>query len=184
MSPTTLQPVTADELLYMPHGEFRYELVKGELKKMSPTGGEHGVTVIRLSWPLAQYVQLNQLGLVCGAETGFKIASDPDTVRAPDVAFVSHDRIPVTGIPRGFWPGAPDLAVEVVSPGDTVYEVDEKVEEWLAAGARAVWLVNPKRRTVTVHRASGESAALREHDNLDGEDVVPGFLCPVAEIFI
>jgi len=124
MSATISQLVTADELLTMPHNGFRYELVRGELKQKSPSGSEHGVTVVHLTWPLAQHVKDNHLGIVFGAETGFKITTNPDTVRAPDIAFVSHERIPATGIPRGFWPGAPDLAVEVVSPGDTIYGIN------------------------------------------------------------
>ena len=131
--------MTAGELLLISHKGFRCELVKGELRRMPLCGGEHGVIVVHLMLSLVSHVKTSRLGTIFAA-TGFKIASNPDTVRAPDIAFVSREHIPATGIPRGFWPGAPDLAIEVVSPGDTVYEVDEKVEEWLAAGARAVWI--------------------------------------------
>lgn len=180
---TTIQPVTAEELLKMPKDGFRYELVKGELKKMSPAGFEHGAVGMALAMLLAQYVRANNLGVVCLAETGFKIATDPDTVLAPDVSFVRGERIPESGLPKAFWPGAPDLAVEVVSPGDTAKEVAGKVEDWLAAGASAVWVVNPKRQTVTVHRSTAEATTLGETEELDGQDVVPGFRCRVAEIF-
>ena len=178
------QPTSAEELLKMPDDGFRYELVKGELRKMSPAGSEHGATIINLTVPLAAHIKANNLGVVFGAETGFKIAADPDTVRAPDIAFVRRERIPEGGIPKGFWPGAPDLAVEVTSPGDTFEEVEEKVGDWLAAGARAVWIVNPKRRAVTVYRALNDVAILIEENELDGESVVPGFRCRVADIFV
>lgn len=183
MSATT-QPVTADELLLMPRDGFRYELVKGEVKQMAPAGFEHGVVIAKLTWRFAQHVEANGLGLVCGAETGFKIFTNPDTVRAPDIAFVRRERITESDIPKKFWPGAPDLVVEVVSPGDTFEEVEEKVEDWLQAGASAVWIVSPKRRTVIVYRSPSNVTTLTENDELDGQDVVPGFSCKVSEIFV
>lgn len=181
---TTLQRSTANELFEMPYDGFRYELVKGELRKMSPSGGEHGTVVVNVTLLLGQHVKTNKLGVCCGAETGFKIASDPDTVRAPDLAFVSTGRMPEGGVPKKFWPGVPDLAVEVVSPGDTYNEVEEKVEQWLAAGARAVWVCNPKRRSVWVYRSMTDVTHLSEGDELDGGDVVSGFRCKVSEIFV
>ena len=181
---TTLQRSTANELFEMPHDGFRYELVRGELRKMSPAGGEHGAIAANAILLIYQHVRANSLGVCFGAETGFKIASDPDTVRAPDVAFVSRERIPEEGIPKKFWPGAPDLAVEVLSPGDTYNEVEEKVEDWLAAGARAVWVVNPKRRAVSVYRPATGVTRLSGADELDGGDVVPGFRCKVSEFFV
>ena len=181
---TTLQQVTADELFAKPKDGFRYELVKGELRKMSPAGSEHGAIIVNITVLLGQHVKSNQLGVCLGAETGFKIASDPDTVRAPDVAFVSRERVPESGIPKKFWPGAPDLAVEVLSPGDTVEEVEDKVEDWLSAGARAVWIVSPRRRGVTAYRSMTDVTRLSEADELDGGDVVPGFRCKVAEFFV
>ena len=180
---TTIQPMTAEELLMMPKDGFRYELVKGELKKMSPAGFNHGVVGMSLGVLLAQHVKANKLGVVCLAETGFKIATDPDTVLAPDVSFVRRERIPQSGLPKAYFAGPPDLAVEVVSPGDTKKEVSEKVEDWLAAGAQAVWVVNPQRLTVTIHRPQMEAVTLGEDDELDGQDVVPGVRCRVAEIF-
>ena len=181
---SVLIQTTADDLFVMPDDGFRYELVKGELKKMSPAGSEHGAIIVNLTLFLAQHVKANNLGVVFGAETGFKIATNPDTVRAPDIAFVRRERIPESGIPKSFWSGAPDLAVEVVSPGDTYDEVEAKVEDWLTAGATAVWIVNPKRRNVTVHRSVREALILLKDEELDGESVVPGFRCRVAEIFV
>jgi Uma2 family endonuclease len=181
---TTLQRSTASELFGMPDDGFRYELVKGELRRMSPSGSEHGATIVNITVLLAQYVRANKLGVCFGAETGFKIASDPDTVRAPDVAFIRRERIPESGIPKNFWPGAPDLAIEVLSPGDTRREVGEKVEDWLEAGARAVWVINPKRRAVTVYRSMTDVTRLLESDELEGGEVVPGFRCKVSESFV
>src|SRR5436305_8558397 len=171
---TTLQQVTADELFTMPKDGFRYELVKGELRKMSPAGSEHGAIIVKITIRLGQHVESNGLGVCFGAETGFKIASDPDTVRAPDVAFVRRERVPESGIPKQFWHGAPDLAVGVRSPGDTLDEVEEKVEDWLSAGTRAVWLVSPRRRSVTVCRSMTEVTRPSEAEHLYGGDVVPG----------
>lgn len=181
---TTTQLMTADELLKLPRGRFRYELIKGELRTMSPAGQEHGAVIMNLAAPLATHVKAHKLGFVFGAETGFKLAINPDTVRAPDIAFIARARIEREGILKGYGVGAPDLAVEVLSPGDTAEEVEEKTAEWLAAGARAVWIVSPKRRTVTVHRSQKDIKILTEQDELDGADVVPGFRCRVAEIFV
>lgn len=181
---TTLQRSTASELFEMPHDGFRYELVQGELRKMSPSGGEDAIIIGRLTMRLGQHVEANNLGLYFGAECGFKLSSDPDTVRAPDLAFVSHGNIPATGIAKSFWPGAPDLAVEVLSPGDTYSEVNEKVENWLEAGTRAVWIVDPRRRSVSVYRSMTDVTHLSEGDEVDGGEVVPGFRCKVSEIFV
>ncbi|HEX7312421.1 MAG TPA: Uma2 family endonuclease [Pyrinomonadaceae bacterium] len=181
---TTLQRSTASELYAMPDDGFRYELVKGELRKMSPSGWKHGMVVVNITVLLGQYVKTNKLGVCFGAETGFIIASDPDTVRAPDLSFVGRERIPESGAPKTFWMGAPDLAVEVLSPGDTRREVHEKVEDWLEAGARVVWVINPKRRAITVYRSMNDVTRLSEGDELDGGEVVPGFRCKVSEIFV
>jgi Uma2 family endonuclease len=181
---TSTMLMTADELFAMPHEGFRYELVRGELRKMSPAGGEHGAIIVNITLFLAQHVKANDLGVCFGAETGFRLASDPDTVRAPDVAFVRRERIPESGIPKKFWPGAPDLAVEVLSPDDTPKGAEEKAGQWLASGAGAVWVVNPKRRDVSVYRPASEVLRLSEAEELEGQDVVPGFRCKVAEIFV
>ena len=105
-------------------------------------------------------------------------------MRAPDLGFVSRARIPEDGVPKTFWPGAPDLAVEVLGPGDTRREVDEKVADWLGAGARAAWVINPKRRDVTVYRSMTDVTRLSEREELEGGEVVPGFRCKVSEIFV
>ena len=180
---TTTQLMSAEELFMMPDDDFRYDLVKGELRKMSPAGSEHGSIALRPGAALYQYVEENNLDEVFGAETGFKLASNPDTVRAPDIAFVREERIPETGIPQKFWDGAPDLAVEVVSPGDSFDEVEEKINDYLSAGTRAVWVISPKRRTVSIHRAGVKTMTLTENDTLDGQDVIPRFQYSVAKLF-
>ena len=115
--------------------------------------------------------------------SGSSVASNPDTVRAPDIAFIGTERVLLTGVPDKFWPGPPDLAVEVLSPDDTVYEVEEKVDEWLSAGAQAVWVVNPRKQTVVVHRLQAPVRTFTARDRLDGEDVLPGFSCDLAKVF-
>jgi Uma2 family endonuclease len=180
---TTTQLTTAEELLAMPRDGFRYELVEGELKRMSPAGHNHGRIGMRLAIPLGKFVADHNLGEIYLAETGFKLKTDPDTVRAPDVSFIRRERVAEVGETEGFWPGAPDLAVEVNSPGDRVGEVEEKVQEWLNAGARSVWVISPKLRVVTVYRSLTDIVTLTEKDTLDGGEVVPGFQFPVAELF-
>jgi Uma2 family endonuclease len=128
------------------------------------------------------FVSSRSLGRVLAAETGFKLFTNPDTVRAPDVAFVSHDRIP-DPLPRGFAPFAPDLAVEVLSPDDKPGEVLEKVADWLKAGTRLVWVIDPDRRSARAYREDGTIEMLPESGVLDGEDVLPGFTCTVGELF-
>ena len=176
------QTITTAQQLLQAEGLGRCELVRGELAMMSPAGFEHGATVTAISLPLAGFVKEHSLGIVTGAETGFHIGSDPDTVRAPDVAFIRSSRIPPRPV-RGFFPGAPDLAVEVVSPTDRASELLAKVQDWLAAGCLAVWVVDPLERTVAVCRPDKPLATLRPADVLEGDDVVPGFSVPVAALF-
>ena len=130
------QLVTAEELLDMPDDGFRYELVRGELRKMAPAGSGHSVSGVEIATSLNIHVKTNNLGRVFGADAGFLLARNPDTVRAADVAFVRRERVEAVGIPSGYWPGPPDLAVEIISPNDRYTEVYEKVDEWLEAGAR------------------------------------------------
>jgi len=183
MSATLTKPVTADELLEMPDDGHCYELVKGELRMAPPPGSEHGEVTMNLAGPLYQHVKKNNLGVVYAAETGFKLESNPDTVRAPDVAFVRIESVQQTGRLPGYRSGAPDLVVEVLSPSDRVTGVEEKVAEWLAAGARRVGVVSPKLHTLTVYRSLTDIITLTANDKLDGADVVPGFQMNVVEIF-
>ncbi|MBI3860914.1 MAG: Uma2 family endonuclease [Planctomycetia bacterium] len=175
--------MTAADLLRMPRGKFRYELVKGELHAMSPAGSAHGAVTQRLSTLLDQYVAGNGLGLVFGAETGFLVDRNPDTVRAPDIAFVRRDRISADGPPDGYWQGAPDLAVEVASPGDTPREIEQKVSEWFDAGCHLVWVIRPRLKTLAIHRAGDEPEILAGDATLDGAPVLAGFCCQLADVF-
>lgn len=180
---TEVQARTAEDLFQMPSDNYRYELVKGELRKMTPAGTRHGSIITRLLAALVQHVDALALGEVFGPDTGFKIAESPDTVRAPDIAFVSKERIPAGELTEKFWPGAPDFAVEVISPTDTLYELDEKVEEYLASGVALVWVMNPKKHSVTVYRPGAGQEVLSESDQLDGSPVLPAFQYPVAKLF-
>ena len=180
---TTTRPMTAEELLNMPDDGFRYELVRGELRKMSPAGHVHGEYAMSIGASLAVHVKANGLGKVYAAETGFKLESNPDHVRAPDAAFVRRERTDTVGDAPGYFPGAPDLVIEVVSPSDRYAEVDEKVADWLDAGAEAVVVVNPRGRVVRVHRSLTDVVVLTESDTLDVSDVVQGWQIPVREIF-
>jgi Uma2 family endonuclease len=167
----------------MPDDGYRYELVKGELKKMSPSGHKHGRVTINVTTPLDKHARANDLGVVYAAETGFILSSDPDTVLAPDVAFVSRKRIQEVGDVEGYWPGAPDMVVEVISPSDTYTEVEEKVVQWLSAGVRMVLVVDPRRRIVTVYRSLTDITILTEGATIDGGDVVPGWKMQVDDLF-
>jgi len=177
------RPVTAEELLEIPNDSLRRELVRGEVRTMTPTGSAHGRITTNLAWSLAGHVKSRNLGVVFAAETGFKISSDPDTVRAPDAAFVRRERVEAVGDTEGYWPGAPDLAVEVVSPNDRFSEVEEKVADWLAAGTRMVLVADPRSKTVTVRLPEKKVAMLAEEEAIDGGEVVPGWALPVADVF-
>ncbi len=181
---TATHLMTAEELIKLPGGSCRYELVKGELLTMPLAGEEHGVLIINVTLPIAQYLRSNNLGIVYGADTGFQIESNPDTVLGPDIAFVSKDRLKETGISRGYRMGAPDLAVEIISPRDSAKRAEQKAHRWLAGGALIVWTVDPKTRTVKVYESTSSVAVLGEADVLTGGTVLPGFKLPVSEIFI
>lgn len=173
--------VTAEELERLPDDDYRYELVKGRVIRMSPVGFEHGRIVMRLGTLLVRHAQERSLGAVV-TEVGFKLASNPDTVRGPDLAFIRQSRIPTEEV-RGFWNGAPDLVAEILSPDDRLPEIRAKVEEYLARGVSVIVVVNPDDRTVTIHRPSTSAVMLRDDDMLDLDDVVSGFRCALRNIF-
>jgi Uma2 family endonuclease len=174
--------VTAEEFARIPDDDYHYELVEGRVVRMSPPGSRHGALATRIGALLHQHVDSRRLGAVL-TPAGFKIAADPDTVREPDVAFVRAERIPPTGIPDGFWPGPPDLAIEIRSPGDRLTSVRAKVADYLARGVRLAWVVDPKAKTVTVHHGQSPAMTLGVDDVIDASDVVPGFTCRVARFF-
>ena len=164
-------------------GLGRWELVKGELIHMTPAGGTHGRLTMNIGAAVHGFVRRHGLGLVFGAETGFYTGHDPDTVRGADAMFYSNARVEALGDLTGFLRLAPDLAVEVMSPGDTWDEVEEKVAEYLTAGVRLIWIVSPKTKSVHVYRPRQEALRLSREDQLTGEDVLPGFEVTVAELF-
>lgn len=181
---TQTRPMTAEELFRMPDdGYHRYELVRGELRTMAPLGAYHAKSATRVGMHLGNFVNENDLGEVYIAEVGFLIGSNPDHVRAPDVAFVSREREDEVGEMHGYFPGPPDLAIEVISPNDIYREVDEKVQDWLDAGTRMVIVINPRRREVRVHTPTSDTVILTPGDTLDGGDVVPGWRIPVSRVF-
>lgn len=176
--------LTAEDLWKQVDDGYQYELVKGIIRRMPPAGFEHGILSSKIGSNLNKHIKKHQLGYVCSAGTGFKISQNPDTVRAPDAAFICQAAIDEQGIPNGYWEGAPDLAVEVISPSDRDIEVDEKVDEWLIAGCAMVWVVNPRRETVEVYRSPEDITVLRGDDILDGADVIEGFQCRVQDLFV
>jgi Uma2 family endonuclease len=178
----TKRLVTADELEKLPDDDCRYELVAGRLIRMSPVGYLHGKTVLRFAALLGRYLEGRRLGTAV-IEVGFKLASNPDTLRAPDVAFIRQDRIPPVD-PKGFWEGPPDLAVEVLSPEDRSADVRDKVEEYLLRGVTLVLVVDPDSKSVVAHRRFSAPVGLRAGDDvLEFDDIVPGFGCRLRDIF-
>jgi len=175
--------MTAEQLFDLPDDGYRSELVEGEIVRMAPAGGTHGIVAMRTGVLLSEYVDEHRLGVCFAAETGFILQRDPDTVRAPDVAFVAADRVPNTGVPTFYWPSAPDLAIEVLSPWDRPAEVRRKVDEYFAAGARLVWIVDPASHTVHVYRSPHDVHVLQEDDEWSGDDVLRGFRWPVRRLF-
>ena len=176
------QLITAEEFGQMlnPADGTRQELVKGEIIAMPPVKGRHGIVASRIDRKLGNYVDVRKLGWVA-VEAGTRLERDPDTVRGPDVSFYSIDRQPE--MPDGYFEIAPDLAVEVLSPDDRRRKVREKIAESVANGVRLVWLVDPEARTVMVYSGNTRGVEYVEADTLDGGDVLPGFTCPVADLF-
>jgi Uma2 family endonuclease len=182
MSETT-RLVTAEELERMPDDPVnRFELVEGRLVRMSPVSFDHGRIVVRLLVLLQRYLDDTPVGIVV-ADVGFKLASNPDTVRGPDIAFLGNDRLPSRGT-RGFLKDPPDAVFEVLSPGDRPSEIRRKTAEYLEKGVSMVVVIDPEQSTVTLWRSAGSPITLREaHDRLDLGDVIPGFHCDLREIF-
>ncbi|HEV3470714.1 MAG TPA: Uma2 family endonuclease [Pyrinomonadaceae bacterium] len=185
---TTTRLITADELLVMPHrdehgNDCRLELIRGEVKRMSPTGRTHGKLCLKLGAAILDFVESNDLGEALGAETGFTVERNPDSVLGADIAFVSKERLKDAEDADKFFPFAPDLAVEVLSPSNRAGEINEKISLYFSAGARMVWVVNPKRRTVAVYSSPDEARILGERDTLEGGDVLPGFSYELSKLF-
>ena len=178
----TMKPMTAEELACLEDDGYRYDLIDGELIRMAPAGRPHGRIAMTFGAHLWNFVHPRGLGEVYGAETGFILARNPDVVLGPDVAFLRADRVPPPD-EEGYLALAPDLAVEVISPSERAGQLARKVEKYMAAGVPLLLLVHPRRRTITVHRPGRAPIALREGDEFDGGDVLPGFRLPVAALF-
>ncbi len=179
--------MTAREFAELPTpGDERLELVRGVVVMAPPANFGHGRRAFKLASVLEEFAQRHNLG-VAGGEGGFRIARDPDTVRAPDAGWIAYDRLPNGQIPEDEYPdAAPNLAVEVISTNDREMLIDAKVAEWLAAGTERVWVVRPGQRSVTVHRPNGDSHRYIAKDTLTSEDAafpVAGFELPVSRIF-
>lgn len=175
--------VTAEDLLRPPYSSIRCELVDGEVIEMTPTGESHGVVSLALGEAIRAHVRSRKLGRAYGAETGFRLSRNPDTVLAPDVAFVAAQRLPTGRPSRAFLQIAPDLVVEVVSPSDSAAEIQRRVEQWLDAGLRLVWVAYPDTESIAVFPVGSTFARLKIDDTLDGSDVLPGFSVPLRELF-
>src|SRR3972149_4341515 len=177
--------VTAEDLWRMGEGDVRRELVNGEVIEMAPVGWSHGHVTGRFYRRISDHVEARDAGEVAVGDVGFvlQLPNDPERVRAPDVAFVSKQRLPAGRQRQGVFLGAPDLAVEVLSPTDNPVDMQQKVRDYVESGTRLEWLAAPEAKTVTVYRPDGSARLLREHEALDGEDVPPGLSIPLAQIF-
>lgn len=176
-------PITIDEFTKMPDPAdgSRLELARGEVVAMPPPKGRHGICCSKIAWLLMNHANPARLGWVTTNDTGVILDRGPDTVRGPDVAFWSIARQPV--VPDGYFEIPPDIAVEVLSPDDRRKDVRAKIKEYLFYGVRLVWLVDPDARTVTVYQGKPRGTELDEEDMLDGDDILPGFACKVADLF-
>ncbi len=159
--------------------EKDYEIVNGVAEEKEMPGGRHGIVAMRLAVKLGAHVLINQLG-EASTEANFKIGRNE---RIPDLSFVAADRIPAEGVPEGIWQIPPDLAVEIISPNDLHEKVSGKVLEYLEAGVKQVWIVSPEIRTVTIFRSTEQVQVFAKNSVLESPDLLPGFRCPLTEIF-
>ena len=176
--------MTAEEFLLIPEDGLERELVKGRVIVLGGTSSLPAVVAAQFVIVVGSFVLQHRLGRVGGADWGFRLFEDPDTVRVPDAAFVRAERLPPSGMPRGFFPGPPDLALEVMSPSNTLADVLAKVSEYIAAGVRLVWVVDPEKRRATVFRPDELPLTVGADGVLDGEDVLPGFELRLADIWV
>jgi Uma2 family endonuclease len=174
--------ITAEEFLQMPDPPdgSQQELVRGEIITMPPPGGLHGVCCSKTNYLLCNFAEANQRGIVTANDTGIITERGPDSVRGPDIAYWSSERLPE--IPAGYIETPPDLAVEVLSPSTRMRQLRNKIREYFSRGVRMVWVISPEDRTVTVYRTADEGRLLHESATLSGEEVLPGFSCRVADL--
>jgi Uma2 family endonuclease len=176
--------MTSDELLRLPRGTWRHELVGGELRRMTPAGHVHGRVAAEVGAQLTLFVRQAGLGETYAAETGFLLRREPDTVRAPDAAFVTRERLASMRLkPEGYFPGPPDLAVEVLSPSDADRDVTAKISDWLDCGCRAVLVLDPANRTARLHRSGRAAEHFTTADMLTLTGVLPGWSLDLADLF-
>ena len=169
--------------MQLPDDDLRHELINGELIKMPLPKVPHGRAAKRLGKPLEQFVSDHDLGEAFTTEIGFQLTNDPDTVLGPDISFISKERLKSAGEVTGFWQGPPDLAVEVLSPGDRRGKVNKKILQWLGFGTRQVWIVDPKHSTVTIYRSETDATTFSGSDYLESQDLFPGFRISLDQIF-
>ncbi len=175
--------MTADDLLRLYREGVRGELIREVLCRTMPTGNEHGVVVVNVASELRSFIKPRRLGRVAASDSGVWLKHDPDTVREPDVAYFSAQKIPLDERVTGYPDVVPDLVVEVACPGDTGREVNDKALMWLSYGVRLVWVVHPDSQTVDAHRPHAGVSTLTRTDTLHGYDVLPGFTCNISDIF-
>jgi Uma2 family endonuclease len=182
---TVSKLMTAEEFEVLPgDGDGkRYELIDGKLREMPPTVNWHGEVEINLGTLLNVHVRAHRLGRVSCGEVLYILRRNPDRVRAADIAFIRQERVPPFEARQHIMEVVPDLVVEILSKNDTVEEISARIDDWLVAGVQMLWIVDPFRRTVTIYQPGRDPALLGEHGVLEGDPVVPGFRCPVAEIF-
>ncbi len=182
-TPAPRSLVTAEELFARPDDGHRCELVAGDLVRMPPSGARHSAVAARITRLLDEHADAHDLGVCGAADPASVLRRNPDSVRAPDVGFIARHRIPDTGVPTTYWPLAPDLAVEVISPSDRLLDLHVKIADYFAAGTRLVWIVEPSTRTVHVYRSPRDLEMIGEDGELTGGDVFPGFRCSVRQVF-
>ena len=183
MTTTDTKLLTAEDLLRLYSKGVRGELIRGVLCETMATGQEHGETVMKLGYRMMAIIEPRKLGRLTASDSGVRLERDPDTVRDPDIAFFSAEKIPPGVRIRGYAEVVPDLVVEIESPSDSLHEVNDKARMWLSYGVSLVWVVHLDSRTVDVHREGRRVSRLTESDILDGEDVLPGFACAVGDFF-
>lgn len=180
---TETELLTAEDLLRLHSKGVRGELTRGVLCRTMPTGVEHGKIVMTLGRLLGNFIAAGGLGTLIGSDAGVLLERDPDTVREPDVAFISAEQMPLDARVTTYSETIPELVVEIVSPSDDPDNVFNKARMWLSFGVRVVWVVHPETRNVDVHRPGHTVESILEDGDLDGHDVLPGFTCSVAAIF-
>ncbi len=174
--------LTAEELFVLQPPDKDTELVRGRMIVREPPRPWHGLYAARLCTLVSVFVDSQKLGAVFGQDTGFHIASDPDTVLAPDLAFIRTERIPSPDEDR-YWRIAPDLVAEIMSPSDRRKAVIQKIHDWLEAGVRVAWFIEPKHRRATIYFADGSERTVAEDGSLTAGDVLPGFACALLAVF-